>query len=193
MQAVDFPERDGRNKISFDPPPGHRFRKTCHQFRGPGSLIEGPSQIELIPRSTVRMDAGLGWFRVPEEGRGFTVRTKLGRVIDLGTEFGVRFARSDKLEVHVRTGPAPDSAPFNSEIPLKEVPFTLSRPGDPQSFLSPPVPSAVAAWRRGARVSSAVPDRADSAPRSGAFQRTTPGIPGTLGRRSPSNRSPLRR
>ncbi|MCH7226971.1 LamG-like jellyroll fold domain-containing protein [Haloferula sp. A504] len=71
---------------------------------GVEALIEGPSQIELISASTVRMDAGMGWFRVPEEGRGFTVRTELGRIVDLGTEFGIRFARGDQLEVHVQTG-----------------------------------------------------------------------------------------
>ncbi len=71
---------------------------------GVEALVEGPSQMELISESTLRLDGGIGWFRVPENARGFTVRTELGRVVDLGTEFGIRFARGGDLEVHVNQG-----------------------------------------------------------------------------------------
>lgn len=71
---------------------------------GVEALVEGPTQLELIANSTLRMDHGMGWFRVPEAGHGFTVRTEIGQVIDLGTEFGVRFDSGGDLEVHVADG-----------------------------------------------------------------------------------------
>lgn len=75
------------------------------KFRsGVEALIEGNSQVELISDSTIRMDGGMGWFRVPGKARGFTVRTRHGRIVDLGTEFGVLFDENDNLDVHVAVG-----------------------------------------------------------------------------------------
>lgn len=71
---------------------------------GVEGIVERPSQVELISANTLRMDEGMGWFRVPAKARGFTVRTNRGQVIDLGTEFGIRFDRKGDLEVHVADG-----------------------------------------------------------------------------------------
>jgi hypothetical protein len=71
---------------------------------GVEAVIEGPSQLELISETILRMDKGRGWFRVPSQARGFTVRTEHGQVIDLGTEFGVCFDLLGDLEVHVTEG-----------------------------------------------------------------------------------------
>ncbi len=89
---------------------------------GVEALVEGPAQLELISIGTLRMDGGLGWFHVPANARGFTVRTERARVIDLGTEFGIRFDTRDDLEVHVADGRvlvAP-SAPGARETELAE-------------------------------------------------------------------------
>jgi hypothetical protein len=71
---------------------------------GVKAIIEGPSQIVLTSDLSVEMDGGQAWFRVPEAGHGFTVQTKQVDVIDLGTEFGVRFDGEGELEVHVVKG-----------------------------------------------------------------------------------------
>lgn len=71
---------------------------------GVKAIVEGPSQIALTSDLSVKVDGGQAWFRVPEAGHGFTVQTKQVDVIDLGTEFGVRFGGEGKLEVHVAKG-----------------------------------------------------------------------------------------
>lgn len=76
----------------------------CTFASGVEAIVEGPSRLEIVSDTTVHMDGGLGWFRVPEEGRGFTVRTDRARIVDLGTEFGVWFDGSRGLQVHVRKG-----------------------------------------------------------------------------------------
>ena len=71
---------------------------------GVEAIVEGPSKLEFISDSSVKMDGGMAWFRVPEAGHGFTVLTDRVDVIDLGTEFGVRFDGDDGLQVHVVKG-----------------------------------------------------------------------------------------
>jgi len=71
---------------------------------GVEAIVEGPSELELISDLSLRMNQGQAWFRVPEEGHGFTVDTDRVRVIDLGTEFGVWLDGSQNLQVHVAKG-----------------------------------------------------------------------------------------
>lgn len=71
---------------------------------GVKAIIEGPSQILLTSDLSAEMDGGQAWFRVPEAGHGFTVQTKRMDIIDLGTEFGVRFDHDGELQVHVTKG-----------------------------------------------------------------------------------------
>jgi hypothetical protein len=71
---------------------------------GVEAIVEGPSQLELTSESSVKMDGGMAWFRVPKAGHGFTVQTDRVNVIDLGTEFGVRFDGVDGIQVHVAKG-----------------------------------------------------------------------------------------
>lgn len=71
---------------------------------GVEALIEGPSDIEIVSDSEIVMSGGLGWFRVPEAGHGFTVSTSHSKIVDYGTEFGVRAGDSGVLEVHVADG-----------------------------------------------------------------------------------------
>lgn len=68
------------------------------------ALIEGPADLELLSTSEIRLNGGMSWFRVPREGRGFTVRTDRAEIIDLGTEFGLWFDADRSLQVHVAEG-----------------------------------------------------------------------------------------
>lgn len=68
------------------------------------ALIEGPADLELLSTSEIRLHGGMSWFRVPREGRGFTVRTDRAEIIDLGTEFGLWFDADRSLQVHVANG-----------------------------------------------------------------------------------------
>jgi hypothetical protein len=68
------------------------------------AVVEGPSRFELRSASEIDLDGGMAWFRVPEAGRGFAVLTERARVIDLGTEFGLRFDTDGTLQVHVARG-----------------------------------------------------------------------------------------
>lgn len=68
------------------------------------AVVEGPSRFELRSASEIDLDGGMAWFRVPEAGRGFAVLTERARVIDLGTEFGLRFDTGGTLQVHVARG-----------------------------------------------------------------------------------------
>ncbi|MFC4992283.1 LamG-like jellyroll fold domain-containing protein [Rubritalea tangerina] len=72
--------------------------------RGVEAIVEGPTELEVVSIAELRMHGGAGWFRVPSAGRGFTVHTDRGKVIDLGTEFGLRFDSKDRLQVHVARG-----------------------------------------------------------------------------------------
>ncbi|MFC4991869.1 LamG-like jellyroll fold domain-containing protein [Rubritalea tangerina] len=71
---------------------------------GVEALVEGPSDIKILTPSEIQMQGGQAWFKVPEKGRGFSVHTKGLKVIDLGTQFGIRFKSRDVLEVHVAEG-----------------------------------------------------------------------------------------
>jgi ferric-dicitrate binding protein FerR (iron transport regulator) len=66
-------------------------------------LVEGPADLDLRSRSTVRLYAGSIVANVPKPAIGFTVEGPTGRVVDKGTEFGVRVGEG-RMEVHVLKG-----------------------------------------------------------------------------------------
>mgnify|MGYP000102937014 CR=1 FL=1 len=71
------------------------------------AIVEAPATITLIDDRTLRLDRGKALFQVPtEKGKGFTVVTPHQRIVDLGTEFGIRFSNKhpDQLELHVLEG-----------------------------------------------------------------------------------------
>lgn len=51
--------------------------------------MKGPAEIELVSPMVVRAIKGAVWARVGEDAKGFVVETPAGKVIDLGTEFGI--------------------------------------------------------------------------------------------------------
>jgi ferric-dicitrate binding protein FerR (iron transport regulator) len=66
-------------------------------------ILEGPSVLELISSNSVRLASGKLTARVDAAASGFEVLSPQGRVIDLGTEFGVVSDHSS-TEVYVFEG-----------------------------------------------------------------------------------------
>lgn len=68
-------------------------------------LLEGPAHIRITGPKSARLERGRLVARVLRaEGRGFVIDGPSGRVVDLGTEFGVSVGRSGEMEVHVLEG-----------------------------------------------------------------------------------------
>ncbi len=80
--------------------------------RGARVILQGPAELELLSGSSARLIKGSLTARVPSQARGFTVLSAGGKVVDLGTEFGLSI--DDKGGTVVRV--------FNGEVvayPLK--------------------------------------------------------------------------
>lgn len=75
-------------------------------------VLEGPSILELISSKSARLTSGKLTARVPPDAIGFEILSPQGRVIDLGTEFGVH-AANGTTDVYVFQGQVealPDSS-----------------------------------------------------------------------------------
>ncbi len=73
-------------------------------FSGATVVIEGPADLELVASDQVICHRGRVRANVPPAAQGFTVRTPRGRVVDLGTEFGLSVGADGDSEVHVFDG-----------------------------------------------------------------------------------------
>ncbi|BDS07082.1 hypothetical protein NT6N_21220 [Oceaniferula spumae] len=105
--VVSYSDDESRDVDSLQPGDKISVQQGLVQFTFPSgvkSIIEGPSQLELTGDLSVKMDGGQAWFRVPEAGHGFTVQTRNVNVVDLGTEFGVRFDDDENIQIHVSKG-----------------------------------------------------------------------------------------
>lgn len=68
-------------------------------------LLEGPARLEITGSKSARLDYGRLVARVTgPQGKGFVIDGPTGRVVDLGTAFGVSVERSGGMEVHVLEG-----------------------------------------------------------------------------------------
>jgi ferric-dicitrate binding protein FerR (iron transport regulator) len=67
-------------------------------------VLEGPAQLELLSSKSARLMRGKLTARVPETATGFEIRSPQGKVIDLGTEFGVAVADDGATDVYVFEG-----------------------------------------------------------------------------------------
>jgi hypothetical protein len=67
-------------------------------------LFEAPSEFVLITEDQVKLNYGRLYAVVPQQGIGFTVTTPNSKIIDLGTEFGVRVDFNETTELHVIKG-----------------------------------------------------------------------------------------
>jgi hypothetical protein len=66
--------------------------------------VYGPARVETIGPAEARLLSGRLVAFVPPAARGFAVQTTAGRVVDLGTRFGVSTGAEDSAEVHVFEG-----------------------------------------------------------------------------------------
>ncbi|HVR75290.1 MAG TPA: FecR family protein [Planctomycetota bacterium] len=67
-------------------------------------LLEGPASLELLSSSAARLLHGKATANVPESARGFTILSPQGKVVDLGTEFGISVSGDGITEVVVFEG-----------------------------------------------------------------------------------------
>jgi hypothetical protein len=72
--------------------------------RGARVILQGPAGLELISGSSARLLRGTMTVRVPPAARGFTVLAPHGKVVDLGTEFGLSVDPRGETMLHVFTG-----------------------------------------------------------------------------------------
>lgn len=66
-------------------------------------VLEGPAEFALLTDDQIQLRHGRLFVSVPKTAIGFTVSTPFSKIIDLGTEFGVK-ADADGMEVHVLAG-----------------------------------------------------------------------------------------
>ncbi|MCP3694504.1 MAG: FecR domain-containing protein, partial [Planctomycetaceae bacterium] len=67
-------------------------------------LLEAPCRLDLHSPKKMSLHEGTLTARVPKQAVGFTVQTASSRVVDLGTEFGVRIGEDGKTQAAVFTG-----------------------------------------------------------------------------------------
>ena len=72
--------------------------------RGARVILQGPAGLELVSATSVELLTGTLTARVPAQARGFTVLTPRGKVVDLGTEFGLSVDEGGTTTVRVFTG-----------------------------------------------------------------------------------------
>jgi hypothetical protein len=87
-------------------------------------IVEGPSEVQLLSGRSAQLVSGKLTARVPADAVGFEVLSREGKVVDLGTEFGVR-ACNGMTEVYVFEGkveahPMSESQPTAQGVNLKE-------------------------------------------------------------------------
>lgn len=74
-------------------------------FAGGATIVlQGPVSLELISENSARLIRGRLSARVPETAHGFTILSPEGKVVDLGTEFGMDVAEDGSAEVVVFRG-----------------------------------------------------------------------------------------
>ena len=71
--------------------------------RGVTLTIEGPAEFEMMKEADLYLNYGRVYAKVSKQGLGFTVSTSNSKVVDLGTEFGIK-ADLDETELHVLKG-----------------------------------------------------------------------------------------
>jgi hypothetical protein len=83
-------------------------------------VLEGPSTLELISSKSARLKFGKLTARVPADAIGFEILSPQGRVIDLGTEFGVH-AANGTTDVYVFQGQVEALPASNNPEPERKI------------------------------------------------------------------------
>jgi hypothetical protein len=75
------------------------------RFRcGARVVLDGPARLQILSARSARLLRGKLSARVPEAAKGFEVLSPQGKVIDLGTEFGVSVSENGSTNVYVFEG-----------------------------------------------------------------------------------------
>lgn len=85
---------------------------------GAKATVYGPASVVRLGPSEARLIHGRLTAVVPPAARGFAVETPAGRVVDLGTRFGVLAAAAQNVEVHVFEGQVEVRPHKNGTVPL---------------------------------------------------------------------------
>ena len=72
--------------------------------RGARVILKGPAALELLSDNEARLLSGSMTARVPVPAHGFTVYSPQGKVVDLGTEFGLSVDDPETTSVRVFSG-----------------------------------------------------------------------------------------
>jgi ferric-dicitrate binding protein FerR (iron transport regulator) len=91
IQAEDVIETDGNSRASLRATGGSSVR------------IDRRSRIRLVAPAVIELVEGTVYIATSEGSRGFEVRTSIGTVRDVGTQFEIRLSETS-LRVRVRTG-----------------------------------------------------------------------------------------
>jgi ferric-dicitrate binding protein FerR (iron transport regulator) len=119
------------------------------RFRSGASLVlEGPADLELLSASSARLRQGKLATRIPESAIGFTILSPQGKVIDLGTEFGVAVGENGTTEVVVFEGkveahpvaPAGQPLSLTKDEAARLGPTGVTRPAEVRPFVRAIVP-----------------------------------------------------
>jgi ferric-dicitrate binding protein FerR (iron transport regulator) len=78
-------------------------------------VIEGPAEFEVRSKTAAFLHRGRAVARVPEQARGFVIDSPRGRLVDLGTEFGIAVGDAGETEVHVLEGRVEAELPGRSK------------------------------------------------------------------------------
>ena len=77
---------------------------TLDFFSGASVVIEGPSEFVCLSPEKLFLVTGRAYASVPQRAVGFVIETENSRIVDLGTEFGVRVDSTGTTELHVFKG-----------------------------------------------------------------------------------------
>jgi hypothetical protein len=66
--------------------------------------VDAPAEFEVEGRSVGRLTRGTASARIPTQAIGFSIRTPLADIVDLGTEFRVDILDENRLDLHVFDG-----------------------------------------------------------------------------------------
>ncbi|HVK09582.1 MAG TPA: FecR domain-containing protein, partial [Gemmataceae bacterium] len=159
------------------------------RFRcGARLVIEGPAHLDLVSGRVVRLHRGRLTARVPPEAIGFEVLSPQGKVIDLGTEFGIAVGASGEAEVYVFEGKVEAHAAGGPGKNLTERQAARIEAGrvtatdaDPKKFVRDIVPTPAAVVARSVRVGFDRPTPGTLPDLTGAGTGLTHRLPGTGG------------
>lgn len=85
--------------------------------KGARVILRGPAALRLLSDNMARLDSGSLTARVPPSGHGFSILSPQGKVVDLGTEFGVSIQESGTTLVRVFEGELTASPGLDETIP----------------------------------------------------------------------------